>query len=111
LGIQPDLIVLRTELPISQDNKEKIALFCDINENAVIEMRDVDILYQVPIALQEQNMDKLVCEHLRLSCEAADMSEWKTLIDRVQNLSKTINIGLVGKYVTLPDAYLSVVEA
>src|SRR5699024_9065525 len=97
LGIQPDLIVLRTELPISQDHKEKIALFCDINEKAGIEMRDVDIVYQVAIALQEQNIDKLVCEHLRLSCEAADMREWKTLIDRVQNLSKTINIGLVGK--------------
>src|SRR5690625_2303159 len=111
LGIRPDLIVLRTESSISKDNKEKIALFCDINKNAVIEMRDVDILYQVPIALQEQNMDKLVCEHLQLDCEPANMSEWKVLIDRVQNLSNTINIGLVGKYVTLPDAYLSVVEA
>jgi len=111
LGIQPDLIVLRTESSISKDNKEKIALFCDINKNAVIEMRDVDILYQVPIALQEQDMDKLVCEHLLLDCDTANMSEWKALVDRVQNLSNTIHIGLVGKYVTLPDAYLSVVEA
>lgn len=111
LGIQPDLIVLRTESSISKGNKEKIALFCDINENAVIEMRDVGILYQVPISLQEQNMDQLVCEHLQLNCKQANMNDWKALIDRVQNLSKTINIGLVGKYVTLPDAYLSVVEA
>lgn len=68
LGIQPDAIVLRTELPISKDMKEKIALFCDINEKAVIEMRDADILYQVPIALQEQQLDQLACDHFGLDC-------------------------------------------
>ncbi|MFZ3578570.1 CTP synthase [Virgibacillus sp. DJP39] len=111
LGIQPDAIVLRTELPISKDMKEKIALFCDINEQAVIEMRDADILYQVPIALQEQQLDQLTCDHFGLSCGPADMDEWKQLVNKVRNLSKTITIGLVGKYVELPDAYLSVVEA
>src|SRR5699024_11187804 len=111
LGIQQDLIVLRTEAFNSNENKQNIAVLCDMNKNAVIEMRDVDNLYQVPNALQEQNMDKLVCEHLLLDCDTANMSEWKALVDRVQNLSNTIHIGLVGKYVTLPDAYLSVVEA
>ncbi|MGY0691164.1 CTP synthase [Virgibacillus sp. FSP13] len=111
LGIQPDAIVLRTELPISKDMKEKIALFCDINEQAVIEMRDADTLYQVPIALQEQHLDQLTCDHFGLDCQPAEMDEWKALVKKVRNLSKTVNIGLVGKYVELPDAYISVVES
>ncbi len=111
LGIQPDAIVLRTELPISVENKEKIALFCDIDEEAVIEMRDAEILYEVPIELQNQELDKLTCEHLNLECKPAQMDEWHTLIEKVRNLTKETHIGLVGKYVELPDAYLSVVEA
>lgn len=111
LGIQPDAIVLRSELPISKENKEKIALFCDTNMNAVIEMLDADTLYHVPIALQEQHFDDLVCEHLGLAQKEAEMDEWKSLVHKVRNLSKKIDIGLVGKYVELPDAYLSVVEA
>lgn len=111
LGIQPDVIVLRTEHPISKEMKEKISLFCDINEKAVIEMLDADTLYHVPIALQEQNLDQLTCDHLKLDCQAADMKEWTALVDKVRNLSNTIDIGLVGKYVELPDAYISVVES
>ncbi|WP_163969478.1 CTP synthase [Oceanobacillus halotolerans] len=111
LGIQPDVIVLRTEQSISKGMKEKIALFCDINENAVIEMRDADTLYQVPIALQEQGLDQLTCDHFGLACQPAEMEEWEQLVKKVRNLSKTITIGLVGKYVELPDAYLSVVES
>lgn len=111
LGIQPDAIVLRTELPISKEHKEKIALFCDIDEKAVIEMRDAEILYEVPIELQKQQLDKLTCEHLNLECKPAQMDEWHTLIENVRNLTKETHIGLVGKYVELPDAYLSVVEA
>jgi len=111
LGIQPDAIVLRTEFPISPDNKEKIALFCDIDEKAVIEMKDADTLYQVPIELQKQKLDELACNHLSIECEEADMREWKALINKVRHLKKTINIAIVGKYVELPDAYLSVVEA
>jgi len=111
LGIQPDAIVLRTEQAISKDNKEKIALFCDINEKAVIEMQDADPLYQVPIDLQKQHLDQLVCDHLGLDCQEADMSEWHELISKVRHLTKTTEIGIVGKYVELPDAYLSVVEA
>ncbi|WP_164667556.1 CTP synthase [Virgibacillus doumboii] len=111
LGIQPDTIVLRTEMPISKEMKEKIALFCDINEEAVIEMRDADTLYQVPISLQEQHLDQLTCDHFGLDCQPADMAEWNNLLNNVRHLSKTTTIGLVGKYVELPDAYLSVVEA
>lgn len=111
LGIQPDSIILRSELPISEENKEKIALFCDTDKKAVIEMLDADTLYHVPISLQEQHFDDLVCDHLHLPQTEAKMDEWKELIHKVRHLSRTIHIGLVGKYVELPDAYLSLVEA
>lgn len=111
LGIQPDVIVLRTEVDVSKEQKEKIALFCDINEKAVIEMPDEDMLYQVPLTLQKQHLDQLVLDHFGLIYPDADMEAWKQLVDQVRNLSKTIDIGLVGKYVELQDAYLSVVES
>jgi CTP synthase len=111
LGIQPNVIVVRTEMPISQDMKDKIALFCDIDTNAVIECRDAETLYSIPLDLQAQNLDSIVCNHLKLNCNEADMTEWKELVERVVNLSKTTKIGLVGKYVELQDAYISVVEA
>lgn len=111
LGIQPNVIVCRTETPISQDMKDKIALFCDIDAKAVIECRDAETLYEVPLALQEQHLDKIVCEHLHLKCQDSDMNEWKKLVDKVLHLSRTVKIGLVGKYVELQDAYISVVEA
>ena len=111
LGIQPNIIVVRTEMPMPQEMKDKIALFCDIDPKAVIESYDADTLYAVPLMLQEQKLDQIVCEHLRLNCREADMTEWKALVEKVRNLSKTTKIALVGKYVELPDAYISVVEA
>ncbi|TFB19229.1 CTP synthase [Filobacillus milosensis] len=111
LGIQPDVIVLRTEMAISKDMKEKIALFCDINENAVIEARDCDVLYEVALEMQNQGLDQLACDHFHINCQDANMEEWDELINQVKNLSKTTTIALVGKYVALQDAYISVVEA
>lgn len=111
LGIQPNVIVVRTETPISEDMKSKIALFCDIDEKAVIEALDADTLYKVPLELQKQHLDDIVCRHLHLSCEEADMTEWKALVEKVTHLKDNVTIGLVGKYVELPDAYISVVEA
>ena len=111
LGIQPDAIVLRSEMEIGEDNKEKIAQFCDTDKNAVIEMLDADTLYQIPISLQEQHFDDLVCKHLHLPEATAEMSEWKELVRKVRNLSKVIDIAIVGKYVELPDAYLSLIES
>jgi len=111
LGIIPDVIVLRTEMPISKEMKEKIALFCDINEKAVIEMQDADTLYQVPLSLRDQHVDQIVCDHFGLDCGPSEMEEWEELVEKVRNLSKQVHIGLVGKYVELPDAYLSVVES
>ncbi|KIL49738.1 CTP synthase [Jeotgalibacillus soli] len=111
LGIQPNIIVVRTEMPISQDMKDKIALFCDIDEASVIEAADADTLYAVPLALQAQKMDSIVCKHLKLDVPEPEMNEWNALVDRVRNLSGKTRIALVGKYVELQDAYISVVES
>ena len=111
LGIQPNILVVRTEQPISQGTKNKLAQFCDVAPEAVIESRDVETLYSIPLNLQKQGMDQIVCDHLKLDVPAADMTEWKELENRVLNLKKTVKIALVGKYVELPDAYISVVES
>lgn len=111
LGIQPNIIVVRTEMPIADDMKDKIALFCDIDPKAVIECRDANTLYSIPLTLQEQQMDQIVLDHLKIQAPDAEMTEWKALVDKVLNLSKTTKIALVGKYVELQDAYISVVEA
>ncbi|TCT26365.1 CTP synthase [Melghiribacillus thermohalophilus] len=111
LGIQPDAIVLRTEYPLTQDLKEKIALFCDTDAKAVIEARDAETLYEVPLELKRQGLDQLTCDHFGMTCPEADMTEWEALVEKVKNLSEKVTIALVGKYVELQDAYLSVVEA
>ncbi|GAA0358072.1 CTP synthase [Bacillus horti] len=111
LGIQPNVIVCRTEHDLSEDMKEKLALFCDIDKNAVIESKDAETLYEVPLFLQSQGFDDYVLNHLGLEAPEADMDEWKAMVNRVKNLSKTTTIALVGKYVELQDAYLSVAEA
>lgn len=111
LGIQPNVIVVRTERPVPDEMKDKIALFCDIEKTAVIEARDVDTLYQVPLDLQRQKFDQYVCDYLKIDCEEAEMTEWEALVKQVNNLSEKVTIGLVGKYVALQDAYLSVAES
>jgi len=111
LGIQPNILVVRTEEAISQGMKNKLAQFCDVAPEAVIESRDVDTLYSIPLNLQKQKMDKIVLDHLNLDAPEADMTEWQGLVDRVLNLQKTVRIAIVGKYVELPDAYISVIEA
>lgn len=111
LGIQPNVIVVRTEMPISEEMKDKIALFCDIDPAAVIESRDADTLYKIPLAMQAQGLDTIVCNHLKIVSHDPDMTEWHNLVNKVRNLSKTTKIALVGKYVELQDAYISVVES
>ncbi|PTJ22853.1 CTP synthase [Staphylococcus simulans] len=112
LGIQPDLIVVRTEYEMTQDLKDKIALFCDIPEENVIECRDAESLYEIPLQLSKQHMDDLVINRLDLDAKYdTQLDEWKHLLEIVNNLDGEITIGLVGKYVSLQDAYLSVVES
>ncbi|QDO90892.1 CTP synthase [Dolosigranulum pigrum] len=111
LGIQPNVLIARSERPLDESIKEKIALFTDVDKSAVIESLDVDTLYSVPLRLQEQGLDQIVVDYLGLDVPEADMSAWKDLEQRVQNLSGQTTIGIVGKYVELPDAYISVTEA
>lgn len=111
LGIQPNVIVVRSEMPVPQDMKDKIALFCDIKPEEVIECIDADSLYEIPLMLQEQHLDQIVVDHFQLNTKEADMTDWKVLVDQVKSLTKKVRIGLVGKYVELQDAYISVVEA
>ncbi|MEY8434230.1 CTP synthase [Streptococcus hyointestinalis] len=111
LGIQPNMLVIRTEQPAGQNIKNKLAQFCDVAPEAVIESLDVDHIYQIPLNMQAQNMDQIVCDHLKIDAPKADMTEWTAMVDKVMNLEKKVKIALVGKYVELPDAYLSVVEA
>ncbi|QIL50264.1 CTP synthase [Weissella coleopterorum] len=111
LGIQPDMLVVRTENPISQEMREKLALFTDVAPEAVIESLDVDVLYEIVNNMQAQGMDDVVLNHLGLQAAPADLTNWTTMIDNIKNLSNHIKITLVGKYADLQDAYISVNEA
>ena len=111
IGIQPDVIVCRSEKPIPDDLKRKIGLFCNVDPDAVIQNLDAENLYEVPLMLHEEGLDTLVCRKLDLNCSAIDNSEWSSMVNRIKTLSKKVTIGLVGKYVELHDAYISVVEA
>jgi len=111
-GITPDMIVCRSEKPLSDEIKGKISLFCDVKKEAVIVNLDVDNLYELPLMLLKQNMDDIVLKHLQIEeVKKADMSEWLELVERVKNLKDEVTIAIVGKYVELHDAYLSVAEA
>lgn len=99
LGIQPNILVLRTEQPITDAMRQKIALFCDVKPEAVVESMDVETIYDIPLRLQDQKMDQLVLDHLHVEAPQADMTEWRQLVQKVTNLKKTIKIALVGKYV------------
>lgn len=111
LGIQPNLLVVRSEKPITDSMRKKISLFCDVKPQAVVESLDVPTLYTIPLNLQKQGMDQQILEHFGIDKPAADMTEWKQLEHHVQHLKRTIHISLVGKYVGLQDAYISVAEA
>lgn len=111
IGIQPDIIVCRSENEISDDLKEKIALFCDVDKDSVIPNLDAGNLYEVPLMLHNEGLDDLVCRKLKLQCGDIDNTEWIDMVHRIKNLSGSVTIGLVGKYVELHDAYISVVEA
>ena len=111
LGIQPDVIVCRTEKPLSKEARDKIGLFCNIPGDWVIQNLDAETLYEVPLMLEEEGLANIVCERLSIACKSPDLSEWKTLVDKIKNIRNTVRIALVGKYVALRDAYMSIVEA
>ena len=110
-GIQPDAIVCRSDRPIPSRLKEKISAQCDVPTNAVVSAIDARNLYEIPITLHEEGLDGVILRHLHLDAPDPDLTEWRELVDRVDSLDTDVHIGIVGKYVNLPDAYLSVVEA
>jgi CTP synthase len=111
IGIHPDVLVCRSTEPLQREIRDKIALFADVDVDAVITNPDVPDVYLVPVALQEQGLDELVCRKLGIEAPAADLGEWLDLTDRIAERDETVEIALVGKYVKLHDAYLSVHEA
>jgi len=111
IGIQPDIIICRSEKKLTDDIKKKISLFCDIEEEDTIEAIDAGCLYEVPIMLQEQKLDLRVLSKLRLKAGVSDLSSWKKMIETIRSLKGNVNIGIVGKYTNLKDAYISIVES
>lgn len=110
LGIQPDMVVLRTEVNIKKEVKEKISLFCDIPTEAVIVSKDASILYEVVPYLHKQGADEIICKHFELETKEPDLTMWNSLIDSIKKAKTELKIALVGKYVELHDAYLSIAE-
>jgi len=111
IGIQPDAIVCRCERPLSKELEEKVALFCDIEKDAVIQAVDAETIYELPLKLKEQGFDDFVVERLGLQCGPAQIADWEKIVQRIKNPQGTVKVALVGKYVELPDAYISVCEA
>lgn len=111
MGINPDIIVLRCDEHLEESIFKKISLFCNVKQDCVIENITLPTLYEAPIMLEKANFSKVVCRELGINAPDPDLDEWKHMVERIKNLSNSINIGLIGKYVELHDAYLSVAEA
>jgi CTP synthase len=110
-GIQPDLIVCRSESPLSAELKRKISNLCDVPVDAVVNAADARNLYEVPLIMHDEGLDEVVCKLFGFADRPIDLSEWENLVEKVENAQAPVKVALIGKYVSLPDAYLSVVEA
>jgi len=111
LGIQPDILICRSEVSFPANERAKIALFCNVQEKSVISLRDVDSIYKIPALLKQQGLDQICVERFGLDCPEADLSEWEKVVSEEANTTSEVVIGMVGKYIELPDAYKSVNEA
>lgn len=111
MGIQPDIIVCRSEHPLDEQLKDKIALFCNVPSGHVLQNLDVEYLYEAPLAMEEEKLAQVACECLKLNCPEPDLTDWKTMVQNLRNPQHEVTIALVGKYIQLHDAYISVVEA
>ena len=111
IGIQPDILVCRTEQPIAGSMKRKIALFCDVDESAVIQNLTAKSIYEVPLMMRDEGLDKIVLDKLNMNLSPAKMSEWEKMVYKIHHPERKVKIAVVGKYVELPDAYISVTEA
>ncbi|MGH9632148.1 MAG: CTP synthase, partial [Bryobacteraceae bacterium] len=111
LGIQPDILLCRSERPLSPDVKEKIALFCDVDTQGVITARDVESVYEIPLVFAEQRVDEIALRLLHLNAGPRDLTRWQEMVERLKNPSRQVSIGLIGKYVEYEDSYKSLKEA
>ena len=111
MGIQPDIIVCRSEYPLDKGIKDKISLFCNIKANHVLQNLDVEYLYEAPLAMEKENLAQVVCECLHLDCPDPNLQDWSEMVEKLRNPIHKVTIALVGKYIALHDAYLSVAEA
>ncbi|CUX96077.1 CTP synthase [Candidatus Gullanella endobia] len=111
IGIQPDVLICRSNHSISNNERAKISLFCNVLEKAVISLKDVDSIYKIPVLLKAQGVDDYICKKLGLKCPEANLCEWERVIYQQANPVGEVTIGMVGKYIALPDAYRSVIEA
>ena len=111
MGLWPDIIICRTEVPLTPEIRNKIAHFCNVEPDHVLENRDLDCLYEVPLALEEEHLAEVVCRNLKLSCPEPELSEWRSMVNTYRHPAGEVRIALVGKYTQLRDSYLSVTEA
>lgn len=111
MGLWPDVLVCRSEYPIPEELKDKIALFCNVPKNHVLQNLDVKYLYEAPLAMEKEHLAQVVCESLKLACPEPDLTDWKEMVESLRNPNAEVEIAMVGKYIQLHDAYLSVVEA
>ncbi len=111
IGIQPDILLCRTERPLGHEIRSKIALFCNVEEDAVIEARDVSSIYQVPLQFHKEGLDDIVADKLRLSCPPPNLDEWERMVHKIYAATENVDIAICGKYVHLLDAYKSIIEA
>ena len=111
MGIQPDIVVCRTEIPLDKAIRDKISLFCNVPNSQVIQNLDVETLYEVPLAMEKENLAQTVCKCLHLDCPEPDIKGWEDMVNSIKNLNKEVTVALVGKYTALHDAYISVVES
>ena len=111
MGIQPDILVCRSEHPLTDGIKDKIALFCNVPSNHVLQNLDVEYLYEAPLAMEKENLAGAVCECLHLECPEPDLNDWTEMVDYLKHPNTDVTVALVGKYIQLHDAYISVVEA
>jgi len=111
MGIQPDIIVCRSEYELPQSLKDKIALFCNVPNNHVLQNLDVEYLYEAPLAMEKEHLAQVACECLHLDCPEPDLTDWEAMVEALKSPDKEVTIALVGKYIQLHDAYISVVEA
>ena len=111
MGLQPDVIVCRSEMELDQDMRDKVALFCNVPNNHVLQNLDLKYLYEAPLMLEKEHLAQVACECLKLPCPEPDLTDWTSMVDTLYSLDHKVSIALVGKYTQLHDAYISVVEA